>query len=1174
MFKQYVQSYLMKGLCLSLLFGWLLLFGTPANGQNVTLNGSVYVDVDSNCTNGSRDVSPSSDSLALYLLDNSSTIIDTTYTNPAGDYAFTVNTNNNSTVKVRLTDTGDYLHYCQSPTKTVNNPGSADVDFGLTRPSGSFAQDLFISGANSGDCIEPNQFDTFSLSVDQNATGPIAYKFNFDDGTGYSQTRFARRNNAGNFSIGTVNEYLSTGTYTVIAYAYDGDGNADVAKLTLTVSNSCKTLSGNVYTDTNNNCTFNAYEDGVKNRNVQLKDDTDTLLGVTSTDKNGQYDFNVTAGQNYKVVFKDTGKLTYGCTGNGVQNVTNVPANDINFGLNCTGTDYGVDDASIQNSAFRIGFARDLNFSVQTVAACNEDTLSGIEVVLDSALHTADSLYPSNPSHPKFTSINGDTVKYNLKQNKATDFSNVNLPLYTSTNASIGDTLCARINLKTNGDIDASNDKRTLCQNVVNAFDPNNKVVTPTGTDSLGFIQDSTTFTYTINYQNTGNATAVNAKVIDTLDKDLDPNTVNVINSSDNPSLTISQNRVLEFDFQNINLPDSGSNRSGSKGFITFEVSPKAGVGPDTQFTNYADIIFDQNPAIRTDTTINTICSPIGDTVDITACNEYVIPGDGRIVTSNGVYFDSFTAVNGCDSVVRINLDVISSGRSFIRDTGTCEYIVPSQTDTVYSEGIYTDTLPNASANGCDSLIDISIEIKDTARDTLSVTACSSYTVPSGDETYTNSGQYKDTVIDQNGCNRISTINLTIQDFASKTVGVSTCQSYEVPSGDETYTSSGQYNDTIPGQGGCDTVLTINLNIKQEIRSNVSRSVCDSFVVPSGDEKYFASGTYRDTISSVEGCDSVITFDLQINEERQNVIDVTTCGSYTVPSKDETYTSPGTYTDTVPTFAGCDSILTINLSFDNQVTSSISLSSCGPYTVPSGDETYTSSGNYEDTVQSVDGCDSIINIDLSVNQDKQRNISIQGCNSYTVPSGDETYTTEGTYRDTIPTVAGCDSVLIIDLTLGSLDTSVSVSGKTLIANSQSASYQWLICDSTGLKPIDGSSSKRFQPFKSASYAVALEQGDCKDTSACYEVNNVGLEDKGKAKGLKVYPNPATDELNIQTPTNTDRLSLITLTGQRVKDRQVGKQGTTSMDLSGLSDGVYLLKIYGKDGIDTKKVILK
>jgi hypothetical protein len=100
--------------------------------------------------------------------------------------------------------------------------------------------------------------------------------------------------------------------------------------------------------------------------------------------------------------------------------------------------------------------------------------------------------------------------------------------------------------------------------------------------------------------------------------------------------------------------------------------------------------------------------------------------------------------------------------------------------------------------------------------------------------------------------------------FATITPPAQCGGTYTVPSGDETYSVSGIYNDTIANAGGCDSILTINLTINNNTTSTISPVACGSYTVPSGDETYMVSGTYMDTIPNSVMCDSIITINLTI----------------------------------------------------------------------------------------------------------------------------------------------------------------------------------------------------------------------------------------------------------------------------------------------------------------------
>lgn len=151
------------------------------------------------------------------------------------------------------------------------------------------------------------------------------------------------------------------------------------------------------------------------------------------------------------------------------------------------------------------------------------------------------------------------------------------------------------------GDLVPSNNTSTVNQIVVNAYDPNDKM------ESHGPQIVHSTFTsndylyYTIRFENTGNAAAINIRVNDVLNSQLDETTLQMISSSHAYVLDrIGTN--LTWSFNNIQLPVSVANTMIGKGYITFKIKPKAGYAVGDIIPNAASIYFDYNPAIVTNT--------------------------------------------------------------------------------------------------------------------------------------------------------------------------------------------------------------------------------------------------------------------------------------------------------------------------------------------------------------------------------------------------------------------------------------------------------------------------------------------------------------------------------------------------------------------------------------------
>ena len=146
-----------------------------------------------------------------------------------------------------------------------------------------------------------------------------------------------------------------------------------------------------------------------------------------------------------------------------------------------------------------------------------------------------------------------------------------------------------------------SNNTSNLAQIIINAYDPNDKMESHGGKILYSSFNSSDYLTYTIRFENTGAASAINVRINDVLDSKLDETTVRTLSSSNSYILDRVGNN-LNWKFDNIMLPVSIANTTTGKGYVTFQVKPKPGYSLGDIIPNTGSIYFDYNPAIITNT--------------------------------------------------------------------------------------------------------------------------------------------------------------------------------------------------------------------------------------------------------------------------------------------------------------------------------------------------------------------------------------------------------------------------------------------------------------------------------------------------------------------------------------------------------------------------------------------
>ena len=322
--------------------------------------------------------------------------------------------------------------------------------------------------------------------------------------------------------------------------------------------------------------------------------------------------------------------------------------------------------------------------------------------------------------------------------------------------------------------------------------------------------------------------------------------------------------------------------------------------------------------------------------------------------------------------------------------------------------------------------------------------------------------------------------------------------------------------------------------------------------------------------ASALGCDSVIRLDLTIANATARTDVVSTCDSLTWIDGNTYTLSNDTVSYTLTNAAGCDSVVTLDLTITNSTFGTDIITTCDSLTWIDGN-TYTSSNETATyTLTNSVGCDSIVTLDLAFANSTGIDV-VKACDSLTWIDGNTYTMSNDTVTYILTNAAGCDSVVTLKLTIFSLSdssTSTTLSSETIKANNTNAMYQWLDCDNENA-PISEETSQYFTATTKGNYAVEITENGCVDTSACVEVIP---ETPCDPIGIDFYPNPSSGLITFQVNCSIPSLKvdLFNGLGQWLSTHQL--QGILPSLQLPENSGLYLLEVSWGEKRQIHKVV--
>lgn len=254
-------------------------------------------------------------------------------------------------------------------------------------------------------------------------------------------------------------------------------------------------------------------------------------------------------------------------------------------------------------------------------------------------------------------------------------FVTMQVPVIPTVN--LGDILTNNATLSASGDENEQNNAFAISQVVVGSYDPNDKLEIHGGKIALDTFTEDDYLYYTVRFENTGTANAEFVRITDTLSEDLDESTFEMLEASHTVN-TRREGNLITWIFPFIDLPPTSVNEEESQGFVFFRVKPESGYALGDIITNTAEIYFDYNPAIVT----NTVETEFVETLSITSYKQTNI-----IIAPNPASVQTIVYAQNTETIKNVTVYDIS-GKKILNVQNTGNYQIMIDTGKLVS-GLY-----------------------------------------------------------------------------------------------------------------------------------------------------------------------------------------------------------------------------------------------------------------------------------------------------------------------------------------------------------------------------------------------------------------------------------------------------------------------------------------------------
>ena len=308
---------------------------------------------------------------------------------------------------------------------------------------------------------------------------------------------------------------------------------------------------------------------------------------------------------------------------------------------------------------------------------------------------------------------------------------------------------------------------------------------------------------------------------------------------------------------------------------------------------------------------------------------------------------------------------------------------------------------------------------------------------------------------DTNNCTSTDTVTITVNPTFQLNQNAFICNGDSAFLGGNFQTTSGVYTDSLQTSLGCDSLIVTTLNVGSTYNDSIAVAICQGDSIFLGGAFQSSAGTFTDSLQTTLGCDSIVTTNLAVNPIFSSTQNSIICQGDSVFFGGNSIGNSGTFVDSLLTIFGCDSVLTLNLTVNPSFQVIQNISICSGDSIFLAGNFQTASGVYTDSLQTTLGCDSLIITNLVVNATFNDSTAVAICQGDSIFLGGNFQQNPGVFIDNLQSVSGCDSVVTTNLSVNPIptitasnDTTIEACGSVQINATGGISYLW--SPSTGL----------------------------------------------------------------------------------------------------------------------------